>query len=434
VKLILKIREAYQRCEPWFKASERTLAILQSSRGDGLIAKALGLFSITGAILKAALPEESVDAFLRQRRFRNGSYQSIGGFVCELLLERLQPTATLSVGMNSQLFLWEKEEGSIAAIFHDGNYGDGPLTRDGDDELLSKIVQALVWNERKDLMLSAQPTHFWRSYKKYRLVEMPEPESYIGSNGPNALAQRLDCYGDAPRTILLRGTTGVGKSILARQTARLLHRGSGRTLKIAGSVLRDCQFDELLSLVRLLRPSVLLLDDLNLDDQRRVDDFLLLLESLRDPGSLVFVTMMTNEEPKAKPKMGDAYFPGMRPGRIDEVYSIRLPNESQRRNILHHYYGRFHINRIPLKTHDQIARATKGLSGAYLSEIVRRLAIHGVDNWAEEVSQVIAAAPCPENGRNDRTIPKAGNSGKMIPGSSGSKWGDALLNKSFKGL
>ena len=206
--------------------------------------------------------------------------------------------------------------------------------------------------------------------------------------------------------------TGSGKSPATRHIARLMGRESARTLKVAGSVLRACGFDEMISLVKFFQPSVLLLDDLELGNEQRTEEFLTILEALRAPDCLVIVTMMTPTDQKKKPKMGDYHFGGMRPGRIDEVFTFFLPDADDRDAILQYYYSQMDVPNVAANTQKAIVRATSGLSGAYLGEVARRIKIHGIKEWRAEVENVRLAAPDP-SAESEGTGNKAVSGGDM---------------------
>jgi ATP-dependent 26S proteasome regulatory subunit len=193
---------------------------------------------------------------------------------------------------------------------------------------------------------------------------------------------------------LIRGTTGSGKSVLARRIAQATPNGNGRTLKISDSVLKYCTLDKVSSLVKYLSPSVILIDDFGVREDLTLEDLLALLELVRPPDSLLILTMMTGSEPSRRLSPGSRYLTGMRPGRIDEIVDIYLPDLPLRRKILKYYFDSSSF-RISEGTLDSIARATKGLSGAYLAEVARRISARGVSQWHGEVTQVLSMAPKP---------------------------------------
>jgi len=93
--------------------------------------------------------------------------------------------------------------------------------------------------------------------------------------------------------------------------------------------------------------------------------------------------------------MGDWHFDGMRPGRIDEIFTFYLPDEEDREAILRHYFDRFGMKAPKRATIRKIVEATDGLSGAYLGEVARRIDVHGLAEWEEEILNVMRTAPKP---------------------------------------
>jgi hypothetical protein len=402
-----------QQYTPWFKAAKEILEALKEARDGGSVSKALAGLSIFGTALNTLFPGDSPWQILRQRGLRNTDY-SIGGFLCELLLRSELPMTVLPVGLTSQIILWETESGGhpgVAAVYHSGEYGEGPYIQNGDEEGFIELLQDIVWTNGSDLMISTVSSGnrwFWRGAGKFRLNRMPEPGPYISTKQPQDYVDRIFKYGNVPRTVLLRGPTGIGKSVLARHIARQSGKGSTRTLKIAANTLKACRFDEVLAFVRFLQPSVLLLDDLQLDDKKHTEDFLTMLEALRAPDCLVIATMMAPTDRTKKPQMGDWHFEGMRPGRIDETFTFYLPDAKDRDLVLRHYYKLFGVADPKPQTQKAIVRATRNLSGAYLAEVARRLQVHGVESWREEIQNVCLTAPNPEKDKEEEEKKKEG--------------------------
>lgn len=230
----------------------------------------------------------------------------------------------------------------------------------------------------------------------YRFAALSEPDDYIGNDpGPRYLADRI--IKRNLHSILLVGATGSGKTALSRQTARILNPEGG-LLRIAGVLLGDRSAAGFLQeLVCALNPSALLIDDIQALMQRSYDEdtdrgnphLLSLLEVLR--GRRVFLTYMRDAGISMTARgtfMGGlGYLPGMRPGRIGETILLLPPLINARRDILRHYYGG------PLPYEDEIAKATVGLTPAYLMDLAFRMKACEGKNWECELRQVRSSAP-----------------------------------------
>ena len=161
-------------------------------------------------------------------------------------------------------------------------------------------------------------------------------------------------------------------------------------------MLKRCDHTELLGLIQAFQPTVLLLDDLDLSEERNNERLLALLEALRDPDCIVFATMMTPPKHHEKaPKPGSWHFPGMRPGRVDNMFTLYLPDADDREEILLDYASVLGL-RLSKKLLRKLVKKTKGLSGAYLMRVVSELSAHGTKNWKDEVNMVLYTAPFPE--------------------------------------
>jgi len=389
-----KLIRAFQKHQHWFRTSQKILETLKDARNGGPIASTLAGLSIFGQVVDTIFPGESGWQILRQRGYQDTNY-SIGGFLCEIMMQSDLPTTILPVSLTSQVIMWENEKMGVAAVYHGGEYGDGPYLKNSDEKAFINLLQEIIWKNSNDLMMSANQGWFWRGARKFHLTPMQTPGPYIGKKQPEDYATRIAKYGNTPRTILLRGPTGIGKSVLARHIANSLKKGSAQTLKIAATTLKACQFDEVIALAQFFQPSVLLLDDLDLSNTEKTEEFLTILEALRAPDCLVIVTMMSPTNKNKEPEMGDWHFEGMRPGRIDEIFTLYLPDNTEREAILRHYCDQFKMKTPATRVFKKIIKETEGLSGAYLGEVIRRLHIHGLKEWQTEVLNVRRTSPKP---------------------------------------
>lgn len=381
----------------WIKAASKLLEISHAAKDGGPLTRVLGGVVAVGEMAEIFYPPDSPWSYFSNRGYEAINTQ-IDGFLCELLLNSRMDRHIVAATLTDQAYLFVHEDITIGAIYSGGKYSNGPYLLNGNYEDIIDVLREIVWEGGRDIMLSAKKdeSYSWRASNKYSIGTTPEPGPYLGvRHDPKKFAERLAKYGREPRSVLLRGTTGVGKSVFARHVAKHSAKESAKTLKIASSVLARCSFQEVIAMVQLFQPTVLLLDDLSLDDAAKTESFLAMLEALRDPDCLVIATVMTDkaDDPDKEPEMGDWHFPGMRPGRIDEILTFYLPNTEERNLILRHYLG-LDLD-VPIIDWEKILESTSGLSGAYLGEVARRLKVHGYNAWEEEIESVKRASPKP---------------------------------------
>lgn len=388
-----------KRNRRWFKAADEVLKTLFAARGGGPVAHGLAAFTSIGVLSDALFPTDSGWDTMMNLGLAPSSMR-VGGFLCELLMESNVPRRTVFRSMSSEGSVWMDPSGEpfAGALYFGSKFDYGPfLSMDGQDTLY-EAVQQVVWSRSSELMLttlrSAESTY--RGAGRFHLEPLTPLGKYIGKRQPEWYARRISKYPAGPRTIVLRGPTGVGKSVLARHISKRLGGRDARTLKISSKALRGCSSDELLAVTEALQPTVLLLDDLDLSETANNESLLAMLESLRDPNCLVIVTMMTPPTHKEKePKPGSWHFPGMRPGRADGIFTLYLPDKGEREEMLGAYADE-HGLRIKKSLRKKLVKATHGLSGAYIMRVVEELATHGVGNWREEVNMVLYTAPFPD--------------------------------------
>lgn len=382
--------------------ADRSLRALYYARDGNPVRMIAAGASITADVVSRTFPETSMEEDLRQRGYHLVD-TPIGGLLCDILTQNGTPSGVLEKGHRETAKIWEHRKEGAAAVYYSDEYHAGPYVLGGDESFLLDAVMRQVWSKGTDLMLTTNPdTNIRKGSKRFALVPIPDPGPYIGNPGPEYYAERLARYGNRPRTLLLKGPSGIGKSVLARHISTLSASGSSRTLKIAGNALSAFGSAELRDIARFLQPSVMLLDDLNISDDnvrgRRngtslIDELLDVLEALRVEGCLVIATMMVDTNSKADIYRGDNYVEGMRPGRIDEVITMFAPNDKEREDILRYYYELFTIDDVDPEVHKQIVKLTEGLTGAYLREVAERLKVHGTAKLVQEIEAVLQAAP-----------------------------------------
>lgn len=375
-----------------FQLAKGALEALWHARGGGPVAYGLAVMTAAGVAAESFWPEPDQWQVPKQLGLQP-RYTPLLLFIANAL-QRRGDGETVAETEKMKTMVWRTPDGVARVALVTGDHRELFAHPEGGDAFLTELMQD-VWSAGRELIVLRSVAGF---ESRMSVSPMDEPGPFIGAHGPEWLAQRLQRYPEGPRTILLRGRSGVGKSVLARRVCRLMGGEDFRLLKVPSSCLIHFRDDEVLDLIRLLRPDMLLLDDVNIDAMS-LDHMLSLFETMRAARSLVFVTMMTDgQKEETDPKRGAFHTTGMRPGRIDEVHHLALPDESERRSILAFYAG-VHLMAdvwVDASGWDRVAQATEGLSGAYLAALIERMATHGATSWKEELEQIMLMAPEPD--------------------------------------
>jgi hypothetical protein len=199
-------------------------------------------------------------------------------------------------------------------------------------------------------------------------------------------AERLLAAGRSlKRGLLLYGPPGVGKTLTVLY---LSGRMPGRTvILIAGLGMGGLQ--PAVQLARLLAPSMVVLEDVDLIAEERGNPFgrtapllfelLNEMDGLRDDSDVIFV-LTTNRPEILEPALA------ARPGRVDLAVELPLPDELGRRRLLELYTRGLQLREVDLGA---VAARTDGATPAYIKELLRKAAILGA---AEGTSVVVTDA------------------------------------------
>jgi ATP-dependent Clp protease adapter protein ClpS len=189
--------------------------------------------------------------------------------------------------------------------------------------------------------------------------------SFVGSR---AALRRL---GQSTRKgILLYGPPGTGKTHTIRYLASNLP-GHTTLIITAAQVGLLAQY---MNLARLLQPTMVVIEDVDLiarnrDDMGPCEETLLNgllneMDGLKEDAEILFI-LTTNRPEQLESALAS------RPGRIDQAIEMPLPDDTGRRKLVQ-LYGRG----LPLgdAIADEAAQRTKGVSAAFIKELMRRIA------------------------------------------------------------
>jgi len=367
--------------------AREVLNTLRTARGGGVITKVLAAGAVAGSVCELALATNDPDTLIA----RCGMLRYFcveGDMIITLLNNSTVPHTTLTTDDNStKVLVYRLPQCEIGVVQYARNAV--LCTRPQDIARLPKATRPLFWRWLRVNLLegndqSGAPT----DHTKLSIGPLAPPECYV--SGPNddaaELARRL--RSTSGRTLLIRGPSGVGKTLLAQAVAQHL-APSAHILRISGRVLQQCSTEYLTALVNLADPTILLLDDVQQLHRGVGAQLLDILELLHAPGRTIILTYMTPAVPE---KPGCYYIEGMRPGRVDEVVQLHAPDETTRSAILRYYYAKFDVH-VDERTHQELLGGTDGLTGAYLKELAYRLSTCGVASYADELQRVWRAAP-----------------------------------------
>jgi hypothetical protein len=185
-------------------------------------------------------------------------------------------------------------------------------------------------------------------------------------------AERLRAAGrHVKRGILLHGSPGTGKTLTAMYLAA---RMPGRTVLImTGAAVAS--IEAACALARLLEPATVILEDVDLIGTQRHDqtvganallfELLNQMDGLGEDADILFV-LTTNRPDVLEPALA------ARPGRIDLAVEVPLPDADCRRRLLDLYGKGLTLTVTDL---DKLVARTKGVSGAFIRELLRKAAV-----------------------------------------------------------
>lgn len=361
---------------PWLDTAERALDLLATLREGGVLERGLALVSL-GVLVKRALSgDESLLDRLRALDYDPKSF-ALSKHWFDSLLASGAAYEVWTQDRTAQVRAYVWLEIGLAAVLQ----GKDIYYWMGAPDCEARLAAALrdtSWRASQQLRLYALD----EDMLEIQLVPLPLLDELAGPTVLEELALRV---GEARgSTVLVRGPSGAGKTTVARRLAARAMGPSARMLQIPSEILGVLEASQLREVVSILQPDVLVIDDIVFGEDE--PDLLTRLEAVRTDRTFVVITQMTAPgEVDGVPEPGSLYRPGMRPGRIDEIVTVRAPDDEGRRAILAHYLG--------IEPPSLAVTATAGLTGAYLKELARRIRARGTSHLEEEIAALLAQAP-----------------------------------------
>jgi len=199
---------------------------------------------------------------------------------------------------------------------------------------------------------------------------------------------------EPPKGILLFGSPGTGKTLIAKAVA---HQARATFIRMSGSELVHKYIGEgaqlvreLFSLAREKAPSIVFIDEIDAVGSTRTNDgtsgsaevqrtLMQLLAEMDgfDTRGDVRIMAATNRVDMLDPAL-------LRPGRFDRVIEIPFPDAVARKDILKIHSRKMHLKGVSL---DRIVDMTENTTGAELQAVCREAGMMAVRREADGVSQ-----------------------------------------------
>ena len=246
-------------------------------------------------------------------------------------------------------------------------YANGPLN----GAFFDMSYNFMKRSEMVDELLAWNPTI--RSQLKKDVLDFLRLMPILGDRGlPNS------------RGVILSGAPGTGKTMYAKSLAA---EAETTTILISAEMIQQRHdVKTAFKLARRLSPSLIIIEDIDTAGtvSRKFTDHPILGEYLQamdgmEPNNGIVILATTNHTENIDPAISD------RPGRFDRIIEVPLPDKNQRKQIIQNL-----LRNMPTKVHtgkgiDSIASKSKGLSGAWIREVVQTAMIEVISNEREEI-------------------------------------------------
>ena len=186
------------------------------------------------------------------------------------------------------------------------------------------------------------------------------------------------------RGIILSGAPGTGKTMYAKSLAA---EAATTTILISAEMIQQRHdIKSIFKLARRLSPTLIIIEDIDtagtvsrkFTDHPILGEYLQAMDGMEDNNGVVILAT-TNHTENIDPAISD------RPGRFDRIIEVPLPDKNQRKQIIQNL-----LRNMPTKVHsgngiDRIALKSKGLSGAWIREVVQTAMIEMISEDRTEI-------------------------------------------------
>ncbi len=192
---------------------------------------------------------------------------------------------------------------------------------------------------------------------------------------------------EVPKGILLYGPPGTGKTLLAKAVANesnatfIYISASELVQKFIGEGAKLVK--EIFELAREKAPSIVFIDEIDAiasnradfgtggerEVQRTLNQLLVELDGFK-PLDNVKVIAATNRADILDPAI-------LRPGRLDKIIEVPLPNEKARKELFNYYLNKTRYDRKEVNI-EELARLTEGFSGAEIKQLITEAGIKAI--------------------------------------------------------
>ena len=186
------------------------------------------------------------------------------------------------------------------------------------------------------------------------------------------------------RGIILSGAPGTGKTMYAKSLAA---EAETTTILISAEMIQQRHdVKSVFKLARRLSPALIIIEDIDtagtvsrkFTDHPILGEYLQAMDGMESNNGVVILATTIHTE-NIVPAISD------RPGRFDRIIEVPLPDKNQRKEIIQNL-----MRNMPTKIHsgkaiDKIASKSKGLSGAWIREVVQTAMIEAISDERCEI-------------------------------------------------